>query len=208
MHCCAGSLLLVACRGGQSLAGARVGGFAIPPGWVGGGSAEAVAPPRSSVSGSCAACESTASSFSWVGSAGVTCMGGGAGFLGCMRPAVFRLGEASSFTGGLLRSFASRPALTGAIVAGSSTCPPCGNRGCCSASVRRRASKNSASGSLMRKTTSTWGRPSGPWVREHWWGPTMKGRAMGNNSYCLFWPGRAEARGHCSTSSLNSSRLF
>ena len=43
-------------------------------------------------------------------------MGGGAGFLGCMRPAVFRLGEASSFTGGLLRSFASRPGVGGLFI--------------------------------------------------------------------------------------------
>ena len=35
--------------------------------------------PAHPVSGSCAACESTADNFSWVGSAGITCVGGGAG---------------------------------------------------------------------------------------------------------------------------------
>ena len=102
MHCCAGSPLLVACWGGQPFAGSVAGGITVPPGLAGGKSAAAIAAPPSSVSGSRAACESTASSFSWVGSTGATCLGGCAGLFGWVRPVVFRLGEASSFRGGLL----------------------------------------------------------------------------------------------------------
>ena len=112
MHCCAGSPLLVACRGGQPFAGSVVGGIPVPPGLAGGKSAAAMTAPPSFVSGSRAACESTASSFSWVGSTGASCLGGCAGLFGWVRPGVFRLGEASSFRGGLLRPVDWRPALT------------------------------------------------------------------------------------------------
>ena len=111
MHCCAGSPLLVACRGGQPFAGSVVGGITVLPGLGGGKSAAAIAAPPSSVAGVRAACESTASSFSWVGSTGVSCLGGCAGLFGWVRPVVFRLGEASS----LQRGFSVLPLSEGLL---------------------------------------------------------------------------------------------
>ena len=63
-HCCAGSPLLAACRGGRPSTGSMVGGISPSPGLAGGKSVAGMAAPTAAVSGNRAECESTASSFS------------------------------------------------------------------------------------------------------------------------------------------------